>query len=86
MKATGIVRRIDPSVIIGAKIIRPEHTDPSLILSSFTISDSRPSKTASLMPQRNSSPKNPLVGADAFRKYLPAIPGGISIDKKVRPR
>lgn len=65
----------DPSVIIGAKIRRPEHTDPSLILSSFTISGSRPPKAASLMPQRNPSPKNPPVGADAFRKYLPAIPG-----------
>ena len=47
MKATGIVRRIDSSVIIGAKVRSLENTGFSLILSNFTIpvrNDVLPSK------------------------------------------
>lgn len=36
MKATGIVRRIDSSVIIGAKVGSLENTGFSLILSDFS--------------------------------------------------
>lgn len=39
MKATGIVRRIDYSVIIEAKVKSLENTGLSLILSNFTIPD-----------------------------------------------
>jgi len=35
MKATGIVRRVDSSVIIGAKVRSLENTGVSLILSNF---------------------------------------------------
>ncbi len=37
MKATGIVRRVDSSVIMGAKAKSLENTGFSLILSDFTI-------------------------------------------------